>query len=372
MRNRFVLAGGISLLAWILLRIFAPGAAIPWTPAMQAASERMHGALEAVAEHCREAGIQIDPVFDPNRTCLIGPEHSELFTSLGQLEAKRTTTNPEMAGLMVHLLGQAGVGAGDRVAIGASGSFPALLVATLAAVEAIEAEAVPILSLGASSFGATRPDFHLWDLYRVLEEAGFASGPPAAVSLGGSGDVGGGFDRGFRDGLLEELRRDAGEDPNVQVLEAADLRANVTERMGLYGLLGDRSGTADATSGEGAAFVNVGGAFANLGTSPEVLNLPPGLVVGMSDERDQPLEAYRGVLYEMASRGVPVVHLLHIRGLALRYGLPWDPLSLPDPGTTRLADAQAGKGLWFWLLTIGYLSAMILVAIKSKARDPVS
>ena len=42
----------------------------------------------------------------------------------------------------------------------------------------------------------------------------------------------------------------------------------------------------------------------------------------------------RGVLFEMAAQGTPVIHLLHVRGLALRYGLPWDPIPLPAPGTT--------------------------------------
>jgi poly-gamma-glutamate system protein len=37
----------------------------------------------------------------------------------------------------------------------------------------------------------------------------------------------------------------------------------------------------------------------------------------------------RGLLFEFAARGVPVIHLLHVRGLAKDNGLPYDPVPLP-------------------------------------------
>ena len=362
MKNlRFVWAGGISVLAWALLGIFSPGASIPWTSGMVDAAETMDAAVAYVARHCREAGIPLETGLDPNGTCLVGPEHTALFTSLGQLEAKRTATAPDMAGLLAHLLSSAGVGEGDRVAIGASGSFPGFLLATLAAVEALGAEPVTILSLGASSFGATRPAFHLLDLYRVLEAGGFVSAPAVAVSLGGSGDRGGEFDESFRQSLFQELH--AGD---VPVLQEPDLTRNVSNRLSLYGSV--------------AAFVNIGGAEVNLGTSPQILTLPAGLVTGggiggVPDRekvgvRGQPVRipprGERGVLFEMVSRGVPVLHLLHVRGLALRYGLPWDPLPLPAPASLQLRDAQRGKDLRFWLITVGYVLALAVVAFQGR------
>jgi len=323
----------------------------------------MEAALGYVAQHCRDEGISFEVGLDPNGTCVVGPEHTELFTSLGQLEAKRTTTTPDMAGLLAHLLSEAGVEEGNYVAIGASGSFPALLVATLTAVEALGAEPVTILSLGASSFGATRPAFHLLDLYGLLEARGFVSAPPSAVSLGGSGDVGAEFDPTFRDGLLRGLL-----ESDVPVLQNPDLRANVVERLAIYGF-----GT---TGREPVVFVNIGGAEVNLGISPRILDVPAGLVGGPVAEEsrasgepvDLPPEHQRGVLFEMAFLGVPVIHLLHLRGLALRYGLPWDPLPLPEVGTTRLMDAQKGKDLGFWILTVGYLGAMALVALFGREK----
>ena len=361
-RVRFIWAGGMSLLAWALLGMMAPGASIPWTETMGAAAKDMSSSLAAVARFCEETSIPMELGLDPNRTCLVGPEHTELFTSLGQLEAKRTTTAPDFAGLLAHLLSEADVGEGDRVAVGASGSFPALLVATLAAVKAMGAEPVTILSLGASSFGATRPGFHLLDIYGVLEDQGLVSGPPAAVSLGGAGDTGGEFDATFRRDLLQEVQ-----ESGVPVLQSADLPGNVVERMALYGVPAHQRDPGRLAGV--AAFVNIGGAEANLGISPKVLNVPPGLVrTGSGGSIDLPPEDQRGVLFEMLSRGVPVIHLLHVRGLVLRYGLPWDPLPLPEAGSTRLKDAQKGKNLPFWLLTAAYLGGLVLVVFRGRAH----
>ena len=78
-----------------------------------------------------------------------------------------------------------------------------------------------------------------------------------------------------------------------------------------------------------AAFVNVGGGWgANMGVDASILELRPGL----TEVKKIPPPEKRGVIQEMASRGVPVIHLLFIRGLAERCGLPWDPVPLPEPG----------------------------------------
>jgi poly-gamma-glutamate system protein len=267
------------------------------------------------------------------------------------LEAKRTSLHPDLAGLLVHLLEGAGVRSGDTVALGASGSFPGLLLAGLAAVKALEARPVSILSLGASSFGATRPELHLLRIYRIFQDGGIVDVPPAAVSLGGEGDVGGGLSQVLR----EELRR-AVSDAGVPLLEFPDLAENVAHRMEIYG--------------RPAAFVNAGGAEANLGTSPAVLGLPPGLLLpaGIRWDGEIPGRARRGVLFEMLARDVPVLHLLHIRGLALRHGLPWDPVPLPEPGTAPLLSGSSGTGVGLWTITAGYLLGLGLVLLWPRRR----
>jgi poly-gamma-glutamate system protein len=178
---------------------------------------------------------------------------------------------------------------------------------------------------------------------------GVLSTPPAAVSLGGAGDVGG----EFPEDLQAALTREVGES-GLPLLHEPDLRSNVMARMDLFG--------------RPAAFVNIGGSHANLGVSPRVLGVPPGPVQGA----DLPAPGERGVLFEMLSRGVPVIHLLHIRGLALRYGLSWDPVPLPDPGSTPLRDESRGKGFLFWLLTAGYVASLSVIGLATPPARAVT
>jgi len=106
----------------------------------EAQAARLMAEAEKVIYSCQEK-LGLLPgknPFDPMKTGLIGLESSPLTTTLGQLEAKRTTTNPAMAALLVRLLHQAGVKKGQVVAAGASGSFPALAVAAYCAARAME------------------------------------------------------------------------------------------------------------------------------------------------------------------------------------------------------------------------------------------
>ncbi len=354
LKGLIVAAGTVSLLAWLLLQVTSPRPSISWSEEMRDAAGRMERAIAAVARYQETAGIPIDRSLDPNRTGLVGPEYSPLFTTLGQLEAKRTTTNPDVAGLVVHLLRRAGVSAGDTIAVGCSASFPALLIATLTAAEAMGVHPMMILSLGASAYGATRPELNLLDIHELLQNEGVVSTVPAAVSLGGAGDVGADFDPAFRETLLLQIERSG-----VPLIDDPDLRGNVARRLAIY--LGGPEG---ARAREVAAFVNIGGADANLGTSPLVLRAEPGLNTDLA----LPPPEQRGVLFELAARGVPVIHLLNIRGLALRYGLPWDPVPLPEPGTSRLQDDAGARELRFWLITAAYLASLGLIAVAGRRR----
>ena len=102
--RRIVLAAVVSLVAWAGLEWISPRPTVTWSEEMHDAAGRMRKAIDVIAGYHETAGIEIDETIDPNRTGLIGPEYTDLFTSLGQLEAKRTTTNPDLAALMVHLL----------------------------------------------------------------------------------------------------------------------------------------------------------------------------------------------------------------------------------------------------------------------------
>ncbi len=128
------------------------------------------------------------------------------------MEAKRTATSPDFAALMVKYFNEAGLREGDVVAVGASGSFPSLIIATLAASRAMNLEPILIYSIGASMYGATIPEFTFIEMLDAIRAKGILPYYIAAVSLGGDDDAGGG-------GLFEESR---------------DISEEIAERSGAY------------------------------------------------------------------------------------------------------------------------------------------
>ncbi len=290
---------------------------LPYMNDMHEAAETMEQGMQAIAARRILSGIPIDPATDLNRTGLIGDFYSSITTTVGDLEAKRTTTNPNLAGLAVKLLKDAGVKRGDLLAIGASGSFPAVLLAVLSAADTIGAEPLVIVSLGASQWGANLPDFTWLEMSDALIAAAVLPSRTAAVaaSIGGAGDTGEDLSSEARALLAARIV-----EHGVPLLEAADLPSAVALRMRVYAqLAGDRPI---------AAFVNIGGASVNLGTSPEVLYLNPGL----NREVPLPPQEKQGTLHAMAALGVPVIHFLNIGRLTRESGLPWDPTPLPRAG----------------------------------------
>jgi poly-gamma-glutamate system protein len=346
-RVEIVVAGVVSVGAYILLQLLADDRPLTYSDEMLEASRLMQRATAAARDFCDSTGIEIDEVTDPNRTCLIGPELTPLMTTLGHIDAKRTTTDPAMASVLVHLLNDAGVTAGDTIAVGSSASFPALLFATVAAAEAMGVHPKIILSLGASTYGATDPEFNLLDMYTVLLTAGVFTTPPAAISLGGDEDVGDGFDAELKADLLSQIAASG-----VRFISNPDLRFNVATRMEIYGRV--------------AVFVNTGGSYANLGTSALALQLQPGL---NRDVALPPIEE-RGVLFDMAALNVPVIHLLFIRGLAARYGVSWDPIPLREPGEMELRADRPPNTWVLWLIGIPYLIVIaVLIALHFRSNS---
>jgi poly-gamma-glutamate system protein len=260
------------------------------SPEERRAFDYMKSAIETVSE----------------RHELIGPEISDITTTLGDRAAKRTSLHPAMAPLLVRLLRNAGVKSGDTVALGCSGSFPGLLIASLSAVQAMDVEPVIILSLGSSSFGASDPEFTILDLNLLLYDKGFTSHLPEAVSLGGDKDVGTEYDQYLKNWLTEKVAS-----REISLIYEDNLAVNRSIRDSIY---------FRGNSKSIKAFINSGGGYANMGTSSLSLLLKPGVV----RRAKMPQPDSRGVIHDMIEKEIPVIHLLHIKGLASRNRIPWD------------------------------------------------
>jgi poly-gamma-glutamate system protein len=346
-------AAGLLALAYVLLInvLDAPPPALK--AAMSEASALMARATAALRECRTSRGLPLDPEADPNGTGLVGVERSEITTSLGSVAAKRTTANPDFAALVVSLLHEAGVRRGDVVAVGASSSFPALIVATLAAAEAMGVDALVVSSLGASEWGANLPGFHWLDMEDCLRTAGLLDVRPVARALGGEGDVGEDMDPAGRARLKARLRAE-----RTPYLVEPVLARNVAARLDAY----RRAAGARPIK----AFVNIGGSWANMGTDASVLELEPGLAPRVP----LPPPERRGVIQAMAAAGVPIVHLLNVKGLCERYGLPWDPRPLPEPGRGGLSSLRPSRGAAEVPLSAGLVAALGATFVALRRRRP--
>jgi len=341
----------LSLVAFPLVRVFALRP-LKIKDEMLRASALMNKASETI-RLCREAkGVPINRRDDINQTGLIGLEWSLITTSLGNLEAKRTTTNPNFAGLIVSLLDEAGVKKGDTIAIGASSSFPALIVASLCAARIMELKTRLICSLGASQWGANDPGFHWLDIQQCLFRAGIAGVEPVALSLGGDRDVG-------KDMSPEgcSLLREEAQESGARFLDEPDLARNVEDRLRLLGV--------NSPDPKIKAFVNIGGGYANMGTDSEILRVPPGLAAFGR----LPAPERRGVIFEMAARRIPVIHLLYVKGISERYGLPWDPRPLPPPGEGGIYSRKAFARFPFFIIAGAYFALLVVFTLLTRYHN---
>ncbi len=346
-------AAALSVAVIVLERQLVPYRRSPLYGTMVTAAQAMEGAGRAVRERRLELGIGIDEAADPNASGYIGVEYSGMTTSLGDQSAKRTTANPDMAALMVLLLDEAGVKPGDTIAVGASGSFPAATIATLAAARAMHLELALIVSLGASSWGANIPAY----TYLAMHEAAkpVLGYDMLALSLGGDGDSGGGMDSETRAGLLSAIDRSG-----LYGMDAEDEAGAVRRRMELYDNF--------AIGKHYAAFVNVGGASANVGSGSGALTLLPGV-------NRPPLRgglAQSGAAFGMADRGIPVINILDIRRLALEHGLSWDPVPFPRIGDSPVYHVRDERVYARGLLVLAAVYALSLAVIGLLARRPAN
>lgn len=304
--RRLLLVFAVAAASWVAVQSWGfRQVPHPRQEAMHRAEDRTRAAFAAVDSVKRARGLMpADP--SPVRWhALIGEDYTPITTTLGTLSAKEAATNPAWAAVMVDLLDGAGVGPGDVVGILASGSFPGLAIATLAAAQELGAQSYVAVSLGASTYGANGRLATWLDIEDWARAAGAVSATQELVTLGGEGDNGGGMDDEGRAWLQEALARHA-----RTAVVPRDLDEAFAVRLAFLDVP------------RLAAVVNVGGGQAALGRCPHAESLPTGRWPAGSVCNCPG----RGAATRLHEKGVPVINLLSIRDLAMQYGLD------PEPG----------------------------------------
>jgi len=320
-----------------------------YTDQIQAA-QFMKTSLEIIKEERLKREIPIDIELDPNQTGIIGKEYTRLTTTLGNLEAKRTSTNPAFAALLVKYFKKANLKKGDTVAIGASGSFPALIVATLSAARALELEPLLIYSIGSSEYGANIPEFTLVQILEGLNKKNILPYNLLAISMGGYLDQAEGMFYPDSQDIIEKITRNSG----ALFINTDNIEENIRYRMQLYRTAADRKPI--------KVFVNIGGATPNYGNTPASISYPNGLVINGPEIPDHP---EKGLIFEYQSLGIPVIHLLNIRDLAIKSGLPLDPIPLPKIGEGRVyRQIVYNKSLVALIIVMEFLYLFMVLKFK--------
>lgn len=312
------------------------------------ASKLAQRAMETIRAYRMENRIAIDPVIDPNSTGLLGIDYSDITTTEGSLRAKRTSTNPNFAGLIVRWLDKAGVQKGDNIAISFSGSFPALNISVLAACQILQIQPHIISSVGSSNYGANIPGLTWPEVENILYQKNIFINRSFAISLGGITETGGGIDG---QGII--IAMGAIQKHNAYYLKEGDYRSvqhDVIKRKKLFSSRGDIK-----------AFINVGGSLTSLGWDEKISKIDSGLVKNLK-KNDDP---NRGLIFRFYEENIPVIHLLNIDYIAKKYALPVDPIPQPVPGNVSLKNYYLRLFLFFIIMSTWLLFAIILSSLDN-------
>jgi hypothetical protein len=150
-------------------------------------------------------------------------------------------------------------------------------------------------------------------------------------------------------GLSSESRAMAREiivKSKVQFLNPVDYADSVNKRMEIY--------TVNASPGKIAAYINIGGGTSSVGTYIGKHLLKPGL------NKKPAVKALSidSVMSRFAIDGVPIIHLVKIKELAEKYGLPVSPFLMPSVGEGEIFVKFEYR---IWLAILCVISLIVLL-----------
>lgn len=281
-----------------------------------AAATLARDAFLAIKAERLKKRLSIDLETDPTESGLVGIAMSEVTSKSGKLTAKQTSVNPNFAAVVVQMLKDAKVQKGDVVAIGFSGSFPALNVCVLAAVETLQVRPIIITGITASQWGANEPQL-LWpDMEKVMQDHSLIHSRTVAASIGGIDDRGRGMSKFGRDIVTRNIQRHG-----IAMLQPKSYEESIDLRMALYR---EQAGEAQIK-----AYINVGGVTSSIGKEVGRREFKPGLnrylPHGMSGT-DSVMGRF------LNEEGAAVINLREVETLARTYGLPAPPVTMPLVG----------------------------------------
>ena len=369
MKKRISIAQ-LLLVIWMVVMVlavvsnvrFAKTAEHPYYEKMLEASSLTKKAFDTIKQHKLDNGMPIVSE-DKLKTGLIGEEATAIFTTPGNLHAKRTTCNPNWAAVIIDYFYKANLKSGDQVVFVFSGSFPGLNIAALAAAEVFGLNTAVMASIGASSYGATDPDFTFFDMMCLLNGKDVLKDRLDYVSFGGGSDTGNNFhdeEEIFWNEDLENLRtieeikssiKARIDKEGVNFIYEPDFSTNIDKRIEYL-----RQLVPDAKF-----LLNVGGSSVGIGVDAETyidsgFQDPTTKMTSKLSSFDVNKDNW-GLIQYFLTKEIPVASMLNIRGLASDYGLAYDPDVMPAVGDGEIYLIKTGN------LTITIIAIVVSVAV---------
>lgn len=236
-----------------------------------------------------------DTVRDPDHTGVIGIEHSVITTTIGYKDAKEFATRPGWAGWLVRELVSCNIWSGADVAVMFSGSFPAVNIVVLAALQELDADVVCVSTIGASSYGANEVGFSWPEMERLLREEHVLKVGSSAVTLGGTGDRGAEWSEYGKKMAMQSVKRS-----NLPFIDARSLRGAINKRMRFFG-----------NPNKYFCLINVGGGQAAFGGGASPRFNRGGWFFEPLSYKGNP----DGVMDRFLAEGIPCLNLLYLKEL---------------------------------------------------------
>lgn len=316
------------------------------------AAGRLEDYFAAIRGYKAERGVPLS-ADDIHGTGMIGLPYTDITTTSGALEAKRTAAWPDMAALCVRMLHEAGVRPGDTVGAGFSGSFPGMNLAVVAACESMGVELICISSVGASTYGANDPQLTFPEMLWLLKEDALVETASAAVTMGGYHDVGADMEPSTAQTIKERLA-----DAGLPLSEREDFGENIRFRQGLYESMGPIR-----------CFIAVGGNLTSLGMGEEGASLGQGV---LQPGRQIRLSDGSGLVQRYLADGIPVINLLNLKKIMADYSMPYDPAVWPEAGTSAVYTTTQYSMQWIFFglaVTAALLGMCLYIRRKPRSRQ---
>ena len=290
---------------------------------MTEASELAKKAMDAIKEYKKDNGIPLSSE-DVLETGMIGTgSKTTITTTEGVIEAKRTSCNPEWAAVIVRIIYKAGLKEGDEVGMIFSGSFPALNICAMAASQVCGLKSSIMASIGASYYGANQTECTFFDMSNYLFDLGIMNKKVDYFSLGGADDIGYTFKEPFRTEIIERINSSSSE-----FIYEEDYRKNIDGRLKIL----------NENVPDMKLMINCGGTIVAYGQGLNVFS-ETGYFKGYKNRRtlneviNNRGDNY-GLLQCVRLMGVDVFSMKDLKTLSEAYGIPYDPSTMPEIGTS--------------------------------------